>query len=186
MGTVNCVCTKLSIASILCNLYVLNGIYVRNEVWCFWCLSITVQNSLLLSLCRKKIYMKLMSHWNSQLLRILKFMGWLAGSMYCLMGGNHLMLINNVSLFGVPTTASSYLGELWIWSNVFAADNSFYYSTVQRWLTTAPGAPTTHWYQLRCVLPQPLYVMPGQEITGRLHMVAHHAQSYTIYLTLAG
>ncbi|XP_057489260.1 probable histone-arginine methyltransferase 1.3 [Actinidia eriantha] len=58
-------------------------------------------------------------------------------------------------------------------------------STVQRWLTTAPGAPTTHWYQLRCVLPQPLYVMPGQEITGRLHMVAHHAQSYTIYLTLA-
>ncbi|PSR92625.1 Histone-arginine methyltransferase [Actinidia chinensis var. chinensis] len=58
-------------------------------------------------------------------------------------------------------------------------------STVQRWLTTAPGAPTTHWYQLRCVLPQPLYVMPGQEITGRLHMVAHHAQSYTIHLTLA-
>lgn len=59
-------------------------------------------------------------------------------------------------------------------------------STVQRWLTTAPGAPTTHWYQLRCVLSQPLYVMPGQEITGRLHLVAHKAQSYTIYLTLSG
>ncbi|XP_012083937.1 probable histone-arginine methyltransferase 1.4 isoform X2 [Jatropha curcas] len=58
-------------------------------------------------------------------------------------------------------------------------------STVQRWLTTAPGAPTTHWYQLRCVLPQPLYVMAGQEITGRLHMVAHNAQSYTINLTLS-
>ncbi|XP_022138590.1 probable histone-arginine methyltransferase 1.3 isoform X2 [Momordica charantia] len=58
-------------------------------------------------------------------------------------------------------------------------------STVQRWLTTAPGAPTTHWYQLRCVLSQPLYVMAGQEITGRLHMVAHSAQSYTIYLTLS-
>lgn len=58
-------------------------------------------------------------------------------------------------------------------------------STVQRWLTTAPGAPTTHWYQLRCVLPQPLYVMQGQEITGRLHMIAHHAQSYTLYLTLS-
>ncbi|KAL3626513.1 putative histone-arginine methyltransferase 1.3 [Castilleja foliolosa] len=58
-------------------------------------------------------------------------------------------------------------------------------STVQRWLTTAPGAPTTHWYQLRCVLAQPIYVMPGQEITGRLHMVAHKAQSYTIYLTLS-
>ncbi|XP_058084351.1 probable histone-arginine methyltransferase CARM1 isoform X2 [Magnolia sinica] len=58
-------------------------------------------------------------------------------------------------------------------------------STVQRWLTTAPGAPTTHWYQLRCVLSQPLYVMAGQEITGRLHMVAHNAQSYTMYLTMS-
>ncbi|XP_031111952.1 probable histone-arginine methyltransferase 1.3 isoform X2 [Ipomoea triloba] len=58
-------------------------------------------------------------------------------------------------------------------------------STVPRWLTTAPGAPTTHWYQLRCVLAQPLYVMPGQEITGRIHLVAHEAQSYTIYLTLS-
>ncbi|XP_022028932.1 probable histone-arginine methyltransferase 1.3 isoform X1 [Helianthus annuus] len=58
-------------------------------------------------------------------------------------------------------------------------------STVQRWLTTAPGAPTTHWYQLRCVLSQPIYVMPGQEITGRLHMIAHSAQSYTINLTMS-
>lgn len=64
--------------------------------------------------------------------------------------------------------------------------NLLIFSTVQRWLTTAPGAPTTHWYQLRCVLSQPLYVMPGQEITGHLHMVAHKAQSYTIHLTLSG
>ncbi|GKD17963.1 probable histone-arginine methyltransferase 1.3, partial [Tanacetum coccineum] len=58
-------------------------------------------------------------------------------------------------------------------------------STVQRWRTTAPGAPTTHWYQLRCVLSQPIYVMPGQEITGHLHMIAHSAQSYTINLTMS-
>lgn len=58
-------------------------------------------------------------------------------------------------------------------------------STVPRWLTTAPGSPTTHWYQLRCVLSQPLYVMAGQEITGRLHLVAHKSQSYTINLTLS-
>ncbi|KAK1390473.1 putative histone-arginine methyltransferase 1.3 [Heracleum sosnowskyi] len=58
-------------------------------------------------------------------------------------------------------------------------------STVQRWLTTAPGAPTTHWYQLRCVLSQPLFVMPGQEIVGHLHMIAHSAQSYTINLTMS-
>ncbi|PNY09870.1 putative histone-arginine methyltransferase 1.3-like protein [Trifolium pratense] len=58
-------------------------------------------------------------------------------------------------------------------------------SSVQRWLTTAPGSPVTHWYQLRCVLFQPIYVMAGQEITGRLHLIAHSAQSYTIYLTLS-
>ncbi|URD84189.1 hypothetical protein MUK42_05692 [Musa troglodytarum] len=58
-------------------------------------------------------------------------------------------------------------------------------SSVQRWLTTAPGAPTTHWYQLRCVLAQPIYVMAGQEITGQFHLVSHSAQSYTIYLTMS-
>jgi hypothetical protein len=60
------------------------------------------------------------------------------------------------------------------------------HSSVQRWLTTAPGSPVTHWYQLRCVLSQPIYVMAGQEITGKLHLIAHSAQSYTIYLTLSG
>ncbi|KAF7834500.1 putative histone-arginine methyltransferase 1.4 isoform X1 [Senna tora] len=58
-------------------------------------------------------------------------------------------------------------------------------SSVPRWLTTSPGSPTTHWYQLRCVLSQPIYVLPGQEITGRMHMIAHNAQSYTIHLTLS-
>uniref|UniRef100_A0A161ZJM3 type I protein arginine methyltransferase n=1 Tax=Daucus carota subsp. sativus TaxID=79200 RepID=A0A161ZJM3_DAUCS len=58
-------------------------------------------------------------------------------------------------------------------------------STVQRWLTTAPGAPTTHWYQLRCVLSQPFFVMPGQEVVGHLHMIAYSAQSYTINLTMS-
>ncbi|GFZ08988.1 protein arginine methyltransferase 4A [Actinidia rufa] len=58
-------------------------------------------------------------------------------------------------------------------------------SVVQRWLTTAPGAPTTHWYQVRCFLLQPLDVVPGQEITGRLHMVAHESQSYTVHLTMS-
>ncbi|KAH6554573.1 hypothetical protein KP509_1Z324200 [Ceratopteris richardii] len=58
-------------------------------------------------------------------------------------------------------------------------------SAVPRWLTTAPGAPTTHWYQLRCVLSQPLYVMAGQTITGNLNMVAHSAQSYTLNLTMS-
>lgn len=63
---------------------------------------------------------------------------------------------------------------------------SMWYSTVPRYLTTAPGSPTTHWYQIRCVLSQPLYVLAGQSITGRLHLIAHSSQSYTIHLTMSG
>jgi histone-arginine methyltransferase CARM1 len=58
-------------------------------------------------------------------------------------------------------------------------------STVQSWLSTAPGSPTTHWYQIRCVLSQPLYVLAGQPITGRLHLIAHSSQSYTIHLSMS-
>ena len=117
--------------------------------------------------------MKLRSHWNLHVLLALEFMGWLAGLMYFLMEGE--LLLSFITLVLV-------LGLFAFVAKLFPP----FCSTVQRWLTTAPGAPTTHWYRLRCVLPQPLYVMPGQEITGRLHLVAHKAQSYTIYLTLSG
>lgn len=159
--------------------------------------------------------------------------------MFCLMEGNHLMLINYVIFFHVWPSEISLMLQLWILLNVLSSYHSYaplvsrkknqcdmfsvvnpkwvdrmlqwkhflgerrslitlavfcydmkmfsvvFCSTVQRWLTTAPGAPTTHWYQLRCILSQPLYVMPGQEITGRLHMIAHNAQSYTIHLTMS-
>ncbi|PNW72598.1 hypothetical protein CHLRE_15g635350v5 [Chlamydomonas reinhardtii] len=39
------------------------------------------------------------------------------------------------------------------WFDVFFAG-----SQLPVWLTTAPGMPTTHWFQLRCVLPTPLLV----------------------------
>lgn len=58
-------------------------------------------------------------------------------------------------------------------------------STVQRYLTTAPGLPTTHWFQLRCVLQQPLTVQrAGQTVHGTLRLVAHDRQSYDVFLTL--
>jgi hypothetical protein len=109
-------------------------------------------------------------------------MGWHVGLMYCSMEGKHSSLLviiikSNQILF--------VLVELLLLS-VDLNQSLPIYSTVQRWLTTAPGSPTTHWYQLRCVLSQPIYVMAGQEITGRLHLIAHNAQSYTIYLTLSG
>ncbi|EFJ40511.1 hypothetical protein VOLCADRAFT_69442, partial [Volvox carteri f. nagariensis] len=66
------------------------------------------------------------------------------------------------------------------WFDVFFAG-----SQQPVWLTTAPGMPTTHWFQLRCVLQHPLVVTsPNTRITGQLHLVAHARQSYDIYLTL--
>jgi histone-arginine methyltransferase CARM1 len=58
-------------------------------------------------------------------------------------------------------------------------------STSQRWLSTAPGLPATHWFQLRCVLSQPLVVLtPNSKVTGSLRLVAHERQSYDIHLEL--
>ncbi|KAK9909649.1 hypothetical protein WJX75_005586 [Coccomyxa subellipsoidea] len=58
-------------------------------------------------------------------------------------------------------------------------------SSSQRWLSTAPGVPTTHWFQLRCVLSQPLTVYPGADLHGELRLVAHKRQSYDIHLKLS-
>lgn len=51
-------------------------------------------------------------------------------------------------------------------------------------LTTAPGEPTTHWHQLRCMFQHPVFVMAGQVIAGTLLMQAHERQSYWMHLTL--
>ena len=58
-------------------------------------------------------------------------------------------------------------------------------TAVQRFLTTAPGLPITHWFQLRCVLEAPLVVAAaGQTVSGTLRLVAHARQSYDVMLTL--
>ena len=41
------------------------------------------------------------------------------------------------------------------------------------WLSTAPFQPLTHWYQVRLLLRQPLFVQEGQEISGMIQMVAN-------------
>jgi len=103
-----------------------------------------------------------------------------AGLTFSLTGGNSCFLFFFIQNF----SSSCFSLQLKIYiSNSFY---SIFNSTVQRWLTTAPGAPTTHWYQIRCVLSQPIYVMAGQEITCRLYLIGHSAQSYTIDLTLSG
>lgn len=57
-------------------------------------------------------------------------------------------------------------------------------SNTQRWLSTAPGQPTTHWFQLRCLMETPLHVQPGQVITGELRLAAHNRQSYDVFVNL--
>jgi histone-arginine methyltransferase CARM1 len=58
-------------------------------------------------------------------------------------------------------------------------------STVQRYLSTSPGLPVTHWFQLRCILENPIVVYrPGDTVSGELRLVAHSRQSYDVHLTL--
>lgn len=48
------------------------------------------------------------------------------------------------------------------------------------WLSTAPTEPLTHWYQVRCLLKQPIFAKAGQVLTGRVLMVANAKQSYDV------
>ena len=50
-------------------------------------------------------------------------------------------------------------------------------------LSTSPDFPTTHWYQCRLLLNQPLAVNKGQAISGKMKFQANEKFSYYIYLT---
>uniref|UniRef100_A0A183BVD5 type I protein arginine methyltransferase n=1 Tax=Globodera pallida TaxID=36090 RepID=A0A183BVD5_GLOPA len=52
------------------------------------------------------------------------------------------------------------------------------------WLLTAPTEPLTHWYQVRCLVKQPMLVLAGQDVRGRLEMVANDKQSYDMELEM--
>ena len=36
------------------------------------------------------------------------------------------------------------------------------------WLSTSPTQPLTHWYQVRCLLQNPIFVKQGQTLTGKV------------------
>jgi len=50
------------------------------------------------------------------------------------------------------------------------------------WLSTAPTQPLTHWYQVRCLLSEPIFAKQGQLLTGKVLMVANAKQSYDLTL----
>jgi len=62
----------------------------------------------------------------------------------------------------------------------FWFDVAFIGSGATVWLSTAPTEPLTHWYQVRCLLQNPLLVKQGQVLTGRVLMVANAKQSYDV------
>ncbi|XP_031780999.1 histone-arginine methyltransferase CARMER isoform X3 [Nasonia vitripennis] len=70
----------------------------------------------------------------------------------------------------------------------FWFDVAFIGSTQQVWLSTAPTEPLTHWYQVRCLLENPLFCKSGQLLSGRVNLIANKRQSYdvTIELKLEG
>lgn len=51
------------------------------------------------------------------------------------------------------------------------------------WLSTSPTEALTHWYQVRCVLKQPLFGRIGEHLTGIIIMKANKKQSYDIDIT---
>lgn len=62
----------------------------------------------------------------------------------------------------------------------FWFDVAFVGSAATVWLSTAPTEPLTHWYQVRCLLQQPILVKEGQVLTGRVVMTANMKQSYDV------
>jgi len=62
----------------------------------------------------------------------------------------------------------------------FWFDVAFIGSNTTIWLSTAPTQPLTHWYQVRCLLSQPIFAKQGQVLTGRVLMVANAKQSYDL------
>lgn len=56
------------------------------------------------------------------------------------------------------------------------------------WLSTHPTEPLTHWYQVRCLFENPLFVNVGDVVTGFVSLYANKRQSYdvTIQLQKAG
>jgi len=69
------------------------------------------------------------------------------------------------------------LHGLAFWFDVgFLGQNSHVY------LSTAPQEPLTHWYQVRCLLPNPVFVRAGQKVGGHVTLNANNRQSYDVQI----
>jgi histone-arginine methyltransferase CARM1 len=63
-------------------------------------------------------------------------------------------------------------------------DVSFLGTDHQTYLSTAPNAPLTHWYQVRCPIMNPVLVRANDKVRISMKMVANERQSYDITMTV--
>ena len=52
------------------------------------------------------------------------------------------------------------------------------------YLSTSPQEPLTHWYQVRCLLPNPVFARAGQKVGGHVTLNANNRQSYDVQITV--
>uniref|UniRef100_A0A914MJ05 type I protein arginine methyltransferase n=1 Tax=Meloidogyne incognita TaxID=6306 RepID=A0A914MJ05_MELIC len=74
---------------------------------------------------------------------------------------------------------TGYIHGLATWFDV-----GFMGQTKTVYLSTAPTEPLTHWYQVRLLIKNPLFVTIGQLVTGKLLMLANDKQSYDLDLEI--
>ena len=51
--------------------------------------------------------------------------------------------------------------------------NILFIIRIQTWLSTAPTQPLTHWYQVRCLFPQPFLVTRAAQLVGQVTLKAN-------------
>jgi histone-arginine methyltransferase CARM1 len=57
---------------------------------------------------------------------------------------------------------------------------AFFGSQSTVWLSTSPTQPLTHWYQVRCLLPTPVFVRRSDTLVGCVHLRSNSRQSYDV------
>jgi len=67
----------------------------------------------------------------------------------------------------------------------FWFDVAFIGSQSTVWLSTSPTQPLTHWYQVRCLLQNPIFVKQGQTLTGKVLLRSNKRQSYDVEMELS-
>jgi len=66
----------------------------------------------------------------------------------------------------------------------FWFDVAFLGMTNSVYLSTAPQEPLTHWYQVRCLLQNPVFVRAGQKVSGSVVLHANNRQSYDVEIEI--